>query len=213
MDTAVWLCLLRHGQSQWNLENRFTGWVDVPLSDQGRAEARAAGQALKDQQVVFQAGYSSVLQRAIETLDIVLGVLNQHDLPVRTDQALNERMYGDLQGLNKAETTARFGEEQVHVWRRSYDVPPPNGESLKDTQERALPYFRDTIEPDLRAGRNVLIAAHGNSLRAIVMAIEGLTPEDILGVEIPTGVPWLYQLGPDLRVLHKHTLAAAPRPS
>lgn len=206
----VWLCLLRHGQSQWNLDNRFTGWVDIPLTDVGREEARTAAERLKSLGVRFDVAYTSVLSRAIETLDIALNVLGQTDLPVHKDQALNERMYGDLQGLNKAETAAKFGDEQVHIWRRSYDVPPPNGESLKDTQERALPYFRSHIEPDLRAGKNVLVAAHGNSLRAMVMALENLTPEQILSVEIPTGEPWLFSLDAELRVEDKRVLTAAP---
>ena len=197
---SVWLCLLRHGQSQWNLENRFTGWVDIPLTEAGRAEARAAGERLAQRGIHWDVAYTSVLSRANETLDIALKELGQTGLPILTDQALNERMYGDLQGLNKDETAAKFGAEQVHIWRRSYDVPPPNGESLKDTQERALPYFRGQIEPQLRAGQNVLVVAHGNSLRAIVMALEGLTPEQILKVEIPTGVPWLYELDAQLNV-------------
>jgi 2,3-bisphosphoglycerate-dependent phosphoglycerate mutase len=204
-----WLCLLRHGQSQWNLENRFTGWVDIPLTDAGREEARAAAERLRAQGLHFDVAYTSVLWRAIETLDIALRELGQDDVPVFKDRALNERMYGDLQGLNKAETAAKFGDEQVHLWRRSYDVPPPHGESLKDTQERALPYFRATIEPDLRAGKNVLVVAHGNSLRAIVMALENLTPEQILQVELPTGEPWLYELDGGLRVKQKLMLAAA----
>ena len=203
---SVWLCLLRHGQSQWNLENRFTGWVDIPLTDAGRAEARAAGERLAQRGIQWDVAYTSVLSRANETLDIALKELGQTALPVHKDQALNERMYGDLQGLNKDETAAKFGAEQVHIWRRSYDVPPPNGESLKDTQQRALPYFRAAIEPELRAGRNVLVVAHGNSLRAIVMALEGLTPEQILKVEIPTGVPWLYELDEALKVRRRMEL-------
>jgi len=206
----VWLCLLRHGQSQWNLENRFTGWVDVALTDAGRAEAQAAAERLKDLDIRFDVAYTSVLSRAIETLDIALDVLGQKDIPIHRDQALNERMYGDLQGLNKAETAAKFGDEQVHIWRRSYDVPPPNGESLKDTQERTLPYYRAHIEPDLRAGKNVLVSAHGNSLRSIVMALESLTPEQILQVELPTGEPWLYRLDEQLRAQEKLVLGATP---
>jgi len=205
----VWLCLLRHGQSQWNLENRFTGWVDVPLTDVGREEARSAAQRLKSQGIQFDVAYASVLVRVTETLDIVLRVLGQQEIPVYRDKALNERHYGDLQGLNKAETAAKFGDEQVHIWRRSYDVPPPNGESLKDTQERALPYYQSNIEPQLKARKNVLVVASGNSLRAIVMALEGLTPDQILKVELPTGVPWLYELEPDLRVARKLELDAA----
>jgi 2,3-bisphosphoglycerate-dependent phosphoglycerate mutase len=205
----VWRCLLRHGQSQWNLENGFTGWIDVAVTDAGRDEARTAAERLAQQGIRFDVAYTSVLSRAEETLDIALGVLGQRHVPIHRDQALNERMYGDLQGLNKAETAAKFGDEQVHIWRRSFDVPPPNGESLKDTQERALPYFRDRIEPDLAAGKNVLVVAHGNSLRAIIMQLEGLTPEQILQVELPTGEPWLYRLGEGLRVEKKLTLAAA----
>ncbi len=206
----VWLCLLRHGQSQWNLENRFTGWVDIPLTDAGREEARQAAQRLKSQGIRFDVAYSSVLVRVTETTEIALGVLGQQDIPVYKDQALNERHYGDLQGLNKAETAAKYGDKQVHIWRRSYDVPPPNGESLKDTQERALPYYRAHIEPDLRAGKDVLVVASGNSLRALIMAVEGLTPEQILKVDIPTGEPWLYELRPDLAIQRKLVLEAAP---
>ena len=202
------LCLLRHGQSQWNLENRFTGWVDVPLTEAGRAEAKRAGRALLSAGLRFDLAFTSVLSRAEETLRIALAELGQPTLPIARDQALNERMYGDLQGLNKAETAAKFGEAQVHLWRRSYDVPPPNGESLKDTQARALPYFRAHIRPALAAGKNVLVAAHGNSLRAIVMELEQLTPEQILQVEIPTGVPWVYQLDSQLAIASKRMLEA-----
>ncbi len=207
METKSTLVLLRHGQSQWNLENRFTGWVDIPLTDPGREEAKRAGEQLKALGLHFDVAFTSVLSRAIETLEIVLKELGQTDLSVVRDQALNERMYGDLQGLNKAETAAKFGDEQVHIWRRSYDVPPPNGESLKDTQARALPYFKAHIEPELTAGKNVLVAAHGNSLRAIVMSVENLTPEQILKVEIPTGVPWVYRLDSKLEIIEKLTLA------
>jgi 2,3-bisphosphoglycerate-dependent phosphoglycerate mutase len=199
----VWLCLLRHGQSQWNLENRFTGWVDVALTELGREEARAAGERLKSRGLRFDLAFTSVLSRAIETVDITLREMGQTGIPIEKDEALNERMYGDLQGLDKAETAAKYGDEQVHIWRRSYDVPPPNGESLKDTQERTLPYYSAAIEPELRAGRNVLVVAHGNSLRAVVMALEELTPEQILQVEIPTAVPWLYELDSSLKVVQK----------
>ncbi|HUZ78578.1 MAG TPA: 2,3-bisphosphoglycerate-dependent phosphoglycerate mutase [Chloroflexota bacterium] len=202
------LCLLRHGQSQWNLENRFTGWVDVPLTEAGRAEAKRAGRALLSAGLRFDLAFTSVLSRAEETLRIALAELGQPTLPIARDQALNERMYGDLQGLNKAETAAKFGEAQVHLWRRSYDVPPPNGESLKDTQARALPYFRAHIRPALAAGKNVLVAAHGNSLRAIVMELEQLTADQILQVEIPTGVPWVYQLDSQLAIASKRMLEA-----
>ena len=209
----AWLCLLRHGQSQWNLENRFTGWVDVPLTELGRQEARQAGERLASQGIAFDVAYTSVLSRATDTLTIALAALGLKDMPVHRDQALNERMYGDLQGLNKAETAAKFGEEQVRLWRRSYDVPPPHGESLKDTQERTLPYYRTHIEPDLQGGKNVLVVAHGNSLRAMVMAIENVAPADILRVEIPTGVPWLYRLGDGLQLQEKRELALTPLPS
>ena len=172
------LVLLRHGESQWNLENRFTGWVDVPLTEKGRAEARRAGELLRG--IRFDQAYTSVLQRAIETLDIVLAILAQQDLPVERSEALNERHYGDLQGLDKAETARKYGDEQVHIWRRSYDVPPPNGESLADTAARTLPYFESRILPDLSRGSNVIVAAHGNSLRSIVMHLDRLTREQVL---------------------------------
>src|SRR5881396_557417 len=156
-----YLVLLRHGESQWNLENRFTGWVDVPLSPKGEEEARQAGEKLKAAGIRFDLAFTSVLQRAIRTLEITLGILGQNDIPVEQDQALNERHYGDLQGLNKAETAQRFGDEQVHLWRRSYDIAPPGGESLKDTAARTLPYFANRIAPLLQAKHSVLIAAHG----------------------------------------------------
>jgi 2,3-bisphosphoglycerate-dependent phosphoglycerate mutase len=187
------LILLRHGESQWNLENRFTGWVDIPLSPKGEEEARVAGEYLKDLPV--DKVYTSVLQRAIKTADIALDAAGKYDLPVERDQALNERHYGDLQGLNKAETAAQYGDEQVKIWRRSYDVPPPGekGESLKDTAARTLPYFQGHILPDIQAGRNVLVVAHGNSLRSIVMDLDKLTREQVLELNIPTGVPLLYE--------------------
>jgi 2,3-bisphosphoglycerate-dependent phosphoglycerate mutase len=193
------LVLLRHGESQWNLENRFTGWVDVPLSPKGEEEARAAGRKLASFR--FDRAHTSVLKRAIETLRIVLEGIGQTNIPIEKDQALNERMYGDLQGLNKAETVKKFGEEQVKLWRRSYDVKPPGGESLKDTAERVLPYYERKIRPELLAGRNVLIAAHGNSLRALVMHLEQLTPAQILELNIPTGAPLLYELDAAGKVL------------
>src|SRR5579864_1054046 len=152
------LVLVRHGESQWNLENRFTGWIDIPLSERGRQEAREAGEKLRG--IHFDKGFTSVLQRAIATLEIILEVTGQKDLPIERDQALNERHYGDLQGLNKAETAAKFGDEQVKLWRRSYDVAPPNGESLKDTADRTLPFFDRAIRPDLTQGQSVLVCAH-----------------------------------------------------
>src|ERR1700682_1263632 len=159
------LVLVRHGESQWNLENRFTGWGDIPLSERGRQEAREAGEKLRD--CNFDKGFTSVLQRAIATMEIMLDVIGQKDLPIERNQALNERHYGDLQGLNKAETAEKFGDEQVKLWRRSYSVRPPNGESLEDTAARGLPYYEQHILPDLKAGRNILVVAHGNSLRAL----------------------------------------------
>ena len=194
------LVLVRHGESQWNLENRFTGWIDVPLTAKGEEEARNAGTELKAAGLRFDCAFTSVLTRAKKTLEIVLNVLGQPDIPVEYDQALNERHYGDLQGLNKAETAAKFGDAQVHIWRRSYDVPPPNGESLKDTAARTLPYFDARILPLVKEGKDVIVSAHGNSLRSIVMAIEGLTPAEILEVNLATGVPLVYEVGADGRV-------------
>lgn len=201
------LVLVRHGQSQWNLENRFTGWVDVDITPLGEEEAHRAGRELKG--IKFDLAFTSVLKRAQETLKIILDEIGQPDLPTEKDQALNERHYGDLQGLNKAETAKKYGDEQVHIWRRSFDVKPPNGESLKDTAARTLPYFNAKILPAATAGRNVLVSAHGNSLRAIVMGLEKLSPEQILKVEIGTGRPLIYEIGPHGEVLKKTVLAAA----
>ena len=185
------MVLLRHGESQWNLENRFTGWVDVPLSRKGEQEAREAGQKLIGFR--FDRAYTSVLKRAIDTLSIVLTVIGQTDIPIEKDQALNERLYGDLQGLNKAETISKYGERQVQLWRRSYDVRPPGGESLKDTADRVLPYYERRIKPELLAGRTLIVAAHGNSLRALVMHLDRLSPDEVLELNIPTGAPLLYE--------------------
>ena len=185
------LVLLRHGESQWNLENRFTGWVDVPLSPKGEQEAKAAGRKLAGTK--FDRAYTSVLKRAIDTLAIVLEVIGQTGIPVEKDKALNERMYGELQGLNKAETAQKYGEHQVKIWRRSYDVAPPGGESLKDTADRVLPYYEQHIRPQILAGKNILIAAHGNSLRALVMQLDKLSREAVLELNIPTGAPLLYE--------------------
>lgn len=185
------LVLLRHGESQWNLENRFTGWVDVPLSPKGEEEARAAGRKLAGMR--FDCAFASVLKRAIDTMDIVLGSLGQTQIPIVKDEALNERRYGDLQGLNKAETAAKYGDQQVKLWRRSYDIRPPGGESLKDTAERVLPYYERQILPELLAGKTILVAAHGNSLRALVMQLDRLAPEEVLELNIPTGVPLVYE--------------------
>jgi 2,3-bisphosphoglycerate-dependent phosphoglycerate mutase len=198
------LVLVRHGESQWNLENRFTGWTDIPLTDRGREEARRAGEKIRDMH--FDQAYTSVLQRATETLDIMLKVIGQEGMPVAYDRALNERHYGDLQGLNKAETAEKFGKEQVHQWRRSYDVAPPGGESLQDTAARTLPYFEAHILPDLRAGKNVLVSAHGNSLRSIVMQLDQLSRAEVMNLNLATGVPIVYEFSPDLRILSKKIL-------
>jgi 2,3-bisphosphoglycerate-dependent phosphoglycerate mutase len=193
------LVLIRHGESQWNLENRFTGWVDVPLSPKGIEEAKAAGKKLAG--LTFDRAFSSVLARANETLRIVLEAIGQTTIPIERDKALNERMYGELQGLNKAETAQKYGDEQVKIWRRSYDVRPPGGESLKDTAERVLPYYDSRSKPYLLKGDTILIAAHGNSLRALVMQLEQLTREQVLELNIPTGAPLLYELDNDGKVL------------
>lgn len=200
------LVLLRHGESQWNLENRFTGWVDVPLSPKGEEEARQAGEKLKAAHVHFDVAFTSVLQRANRTMEIALDILGQRGIPVEKDQALNERHYGDLQGLDKAETAQKFGEEQVHIWRRSYDIPPPGGESLKDTAARTLPYYEAKILPMVKAGKNVLVAAHGNSLRSIVMYLDQLTKEQVLELNLGTGVPIVYELDANGQVIKKQIL-------
>lgn len=198
------LVLLRHGESQWNLENRFTGWVDVPITAKGEQEAHAAGAALKGK--TFSAAFTSALLRAQQTLDIILKEIGSPAIPVYKDQALNERHYGDLQGLNKAETAKKYGDAQVHIWRRSYDVPPPGGESLKDTAARVLPYYHAKILPLLKAGKNILVCAHGNSLRALVMELEGIGSETIPSVNIGTCQPLSYELDPQGRALN-HALS------
>jgi len=191
------LVLVRHGQSDWNLKNLFTGWKDPDLSPKGVEEAKAAGQRLKAKGLKFDVCYTSALTRAQHTLNLILTELGQTGLPITKDQALNERDYGELTGLNKDDARKKFGEEQVLVWRRSYDVPPPGGESLKDTLARSLPYYVHHIQPQVLSGKNVLVAAHGNSLRSLIMAIEGLTPEQILKRELETGVPVVYKLNAD----------------
>jgi 2,3-bisphosphoglycerate-dependent phosphoglycerate mutase len=193
------LVTVRHGQSQWNLENRFTGWIDIDLSPKGVEEAKSAGEKLKGYK--FDKAYTSVLIRAQRTLDIILDIIGLKELPVEKDKALNERMYGDLQGLNKDDMRKQYGDEQVRLWRRSFDVQPPNGESLKDTAARVIPYFEAKIIPDLKSGKNILISAHGNSLRALVMYLEKLSKEQILETEIPTGIPKVYELDKDLNIL------------
>src|SRR5258708_26361533 len=181
------LVLVRHGESQWNLENRFTGWVDIPLSERGQEEARQAGEKLRGKH--FDKGFTSVLQRAISTMDIILDVIGQKYLPIDRNQALNELHYGDLQGLNKAETAQKFGDDQVKLWRRSYSVRPPNGESLEDTAARVLPYYDKHILPEIKAGKDILIVAHGNSLRSLVMRLDNFTGDEVVKLEIPTGKP------------------------
>lgn len=197
------LILIRHGQSLWNLENRFTGWVDVPLTEKGAQEAREAGGKIKG--ISIDIAYTSALCRAQDTLTLVMQTAGL-DVPVIRDQALNERDYGDLCGLNKAETAEKFGAEQVHIWRRSYDVKPPGGESLKDTRARTLPFFERAIMGDIKQGKDVLVVAHGNSNRAIIMALEDLTPEEILKTEVGTGVPYVYDLEQDGSVKSKTVL-------
>jgi 2,3-bisphosphoglycerate-dependent phosphoglycerate mutase len=193
------LVLVRHGQSEWNLKNLFTGWRDVGLTEQGVTEAKAAGGKLREQGLDFDIAYTSALKRAQDTLTLILEELSQPGLETVKDQALNERDYGDLTGLNKDDARKKWGEDQVLIWRRSYDVAPPGGESLKDTLARALPYYMRRIQPDVLSGKTVLVSAHGNSLRALIMAIEGLTPDEILKRELDTGVPIIYELGADSR--------------
>jgi 2,3-bisphosphoglycerate-dependent phosphoglycerate mutase len=203
------LVLVRHGQSQWNLENRFTGWIDVPLSELGEEEARQAGEKLKG--FKFDVAFTSALQRAQRTLGVIFQVTGSKDIPIYMDQALNERHYGGLQGLNKAETAQKYGEEQVKIWRRSYDVPPPKdatgySESLKDTAARTLPYYESRIVPWLKQGKNVLVAAHGNSLRSIVMYLDKLTKEQVLALNLDTGIPRVYELDDNLNILSSKDL-------
>ena len=209
------LVLVRHGQSQWNLENRFTGWVDVPLSKLGVDEAHRAGSSLKG--VRFAQAFTSELKRAQETLRIILEEIGQSNIPITRDVALNERHYGALQGLNKKETAEKYGDAQVHIWRRSYDVPPPKdktdqnpegiSESLKDTAARTLPFFHARILPLVKSGQNILVAAHGNSLRSIVMDLERMTKEQVLELNIPTGAPITYVIDPSGRILGKVQVA------
>src|SRR5882672_3469492 len=193
------LVLVRHGQSEWNLKNLFTGWRDVDLTDKGVTEAREAGRKLKAQGLTFDVAYTSVLKRAQRTLDLMLEEMGE-TIPIIKDVALNERDYGDLAGLNKDDARKKWGEEQVHIWRRSYDISPPGGESLKDTVARALPYYCQNILPPVLDGKRVLVAAHGNSLRALVMVLDRLTPKTIPTMELATGVPLVYRLNADSTV-------------
>lgn len=228
------LVIVRHGESQWNQENRFTGWKDVDLSEKGRTEAQKAGKSLLEQNFEFDLAYTSSLTRAIKTLNSILSEMNLNWLPVIKDWRLNERHYGDLQGLNKAETAAKHGEDQVKIWRRSYDTPPPmmaktnpehpihdkrykninpellpSGESLKDTVARFLPLWNEQISKDVLNGKKVLIAAHGNSLRALIQHLEKMTPEQIMEVNMPTGIPMMYELDDKLNVISKKFIGDA----
>jgi 2,3-bisphosphoglycerate-dependent phosphoglycerate mutase len=198
------LVLLRHGQSQWNLENRFTGWIDVPLSPKGEEEARKAGEKIKGFKI--DKVYTSVLQRAIKTYELAAEAAGFKNLPVEKNKALNERMYGDLEGLNKDDTRIKFGAKKVRQWRRSYDIAPQNGESLKDTADRVLPYWHSHIEPDLKAGKNILVVAHGNSLRALLMHLDNLSKEEVIDLEIPTGEPILYEFDKNMKIINKKEL-------
>lgn len=228
------LVLLRHGQSQWNLENRFTGWKDVDLTDQGREEAATAGKLMKEEGFEFDLVFTSVLTRAIRTMQIAMGEMGQLWVPVVRDWRLNERSYGGLQGLNKAETAEKHGADQVKIWRRSFDVPPPaleedderhpkhdrryaglspdllpKTESLKDTIERFVPYYESTILPEIKSGKNILIAAHGNSLRALVKYLDDMSEKEILELNIPTGIPLVYELDDNLKPISKKYLGDA----
>ncbi len=201
------LVLVRHGESEWNKKNLFTGWRDVDLTENGIREAREAGRRIKARGLRFDVGFTSALIRAQRSLDLMLEEIGQQNIPVFKDQALNERDYGDLVGLNKDDARAKWGAEQVHLWRRSYDVAPPGGESLKDTAARVLPYYIQDMLPRLLRGDNMLVAAHGNSLRALVMVLERLTPEQIVARELATGLPLVYRLNADATVAEHEELA------
>ncbi len=200
------LILVRHGQSEWNLKNLFTGWKNPDLTPQGIEEAKATGKKLKDAGLVPTVLFTSALRRAQHTLDLILDELGMTEVTISRSKALNERDYGDLAGLNKDDAREKWGEEQVLIWRRSYDVPPPGGESLKDTAARTLPYYEDVILPFVKDGETVLVAAHGNSLRSMVMAIEGLTPDEILKRELATGEPVVYKIGKSGKLKEKVTI-------
>ncbi len=202
------LVLVRHGQSEWNLKNLFTGWKDVGLTDVGIVEARAAGRKLKAQRIGFDRGFTSALRRAQDSMTILLEEMGLSGIPIVKDLALNERDYGDLSGLNKDDARKRWGDEQVHLWRRSYDVAPPGGESLRDTAARVLPYYLREILPCVLRGERIIVAAHGNSLRALVMVLDGLGPQEIVAREIATGEPMVYRLNADSTVADRADLAA-----
>ncbi|MFA5108739.1 MAG: 2,3-diphosphoglycerate-dependent phosphoglycerate mutase [Candidatus Micrarchaeia archaeon] len=198
------LVLIRHGQSQWNLENRFTGWIDIPLAPKGEQEAHSCAKKLKDYQ--FDLGYTSALIRAQDTLKIIMQD-NKWKFPIKKDKAINERMYGDLQGKNKDEMRKIYGAEQVQIWRRSYDIAPPGGEALKDTAARSIPYFKKHILANLKKGKNIIVSAHGNSLRSIVMFLDKLTKDEVLKLEIPTGVPYVYEFDKKGKIIKKEILS------
>jgi 2,3-bisphosphoglycerate-dependent phosphoglycerate mutase len=202
------LVLVRHGESEWNKKNLFTGWRDPELTETGIGEAKQAGILLKNKGFAFDIAFTSMLKRAQHTLALILDELGQQNLEIVKDQALNERDYGELSGLNKDEARKRWGEEQVHIWRRSYDVAPPGGESLKDTAARVIPYYKANILPQTRTGRNVLVAAHGNSLRALIMHLDKMSPEEILKLNLGTGEIYVYRLNSDGSVAAKAALAA-----
>jgi len=197
------LVLIRHGQSTWNKENRFTGWIDVPLAEEGVEEAKQVAKKIKD--IHFDISYTSVLKRAIDTLEIILKENNWH-IKIIKNKALNERMYGDLQGKNKDEIKKIYGEKQFLLWRRSYDVAPPNGESLKDTAARVIPFFQKHILKDLKKNKNVLVVAHGNSLRALVMYLDKLSPDEVIELNIPTAIPYVYEFDSDGSIINKKIL-------
>jgi 2,3-bisphosphoglycerate-dependent phosphoglycerate mutase len=202
------LVLVRHGESEWNKLNLFTGWKDPNLTDKGVGEAKAGGQRLKAEGLHFDIAFTSALTRAQRTLGLILSEIGQTDLKTVKEQALNERDYGELSGLNKDDARKKWGEDQVHIWRRSYDIPPPGGESLKDTAARVLPYYEAHIWPQVKAGKNVIVAAHGNSLRALIMRLENLTGEQIIAQELGTGVPIVYRLKPDGSMASRRDLTA-----
>ena len=200
------LILVRHGQSEWNAKNLFTGWKDPGLTDQGVSEAKNAGKLILEQNIEFDVMYTSMLSRAQKTGDIILKILNHKEIPIIKNEALNERHYGSLAGLNKDDARRKWGDEQVHIWRRSFDIPPPDGESLKDTADRVLPYFETEIMPKVISGSSILIAAHGNSLRALIMKLDSISSEDIVKLEIPTGAPIQYEFTSDGMVDKKTNL-------
>ena len=200
------LVLVRHGESEYNLEDRFTGWLDVPLSEKGISEAIEAGDKVKKTGIRIDKAYVSGLQRTQKSLVYIMQTIGQEGVPIEQSIALNERHYGDLQGLNKLETAKKFGADRVRLWRRSYEVAPPNGESLKDTAARVFPYFDSKIMTDIKEGKNVLVVAHGNSLRCIVMRLDGLTKEQVVELNIATGIPIVYRFDKELRVISKKFL-------